>query len=338
MLHPLAVTEVSYNIASLENSDRARVSSLASRADMDTHDDQTLSLLYTSLPPSLRRGLPKVQSLRKTVLFYTGHSRRGLSQATSVTEYLETAEHDTPPPRYQSQLAEGTSAGVNDVSCITQSDGVSCHESGIDNKVAQLGLTLLGVAAEDTWRTRGERDLSRRMYIDGLAYLLRGLPEDITADEVAVINAALPNPLREREEGSRTIGSGVHEPATPPRSLLHRTTANSTLYAILALSVVLPYAQFAVEQAWQWERNHHVSERAFQQGSIVLQSAGSRISSVLAGVSGLTNEQLGRACCDAGIWLMKDVSGGTSEGIGMAVERLQLLGDKQIQQTLESRP
>jgi hypothetical protein len=175
------------------------------------------------------------------------------------------------------------------------------------------------------------------MYIDGLAYLLRGLPKDISVVEVAVINAALPNALHERGEESKTIGSGLHEPTTRPQSLLYRTIASSTLYAILALSVMLPYAQSAVEYAWQRERSHHVSERLFQQGSVILQFAGSRISSVVAGVAGLSNEQLGRACCDAGIWLMKDVSGGTSEGIRMAVERLQRLGDKQCQSALESR-
>lgn len=64
-------------------------------------DDSSVSLIYAFLPPLVRRSMPKVRSLRRSLNSYTNYASH--SRASSSDGL--TSGQNTPPPAYHEALA-----------------------------------------------------------------------------------------------------------------------------------------------------------------------------------------------------------------------------------------
>lgn len=107
-------------------------------------DDANLSLIYAFLPPLFRRSVPKVRSLRRSIVNYRSfgsHSRR------DSTDDLDSGIV-TPPPAYHEALASLTSALIDDEDSFAEGSSTGAlkgqtfsedESSGIQWKYASQG-------------------------------------------------------------------------------------------------------------------------------------------------------------------------------------------------------
>lgn len=121
----------------------------------------------------------------------------------------------------------------------------------------------------------------RRAYVQGVAWLLQGLPEDLDAHERNELVRAMPDSLLEEMEIERHgAASSTHSqqltrrqrspPATPPhqpiepfddRSLVHRTVAAVVVQLMLPLQVFWAYFMILLSRAFYLERKYKVTEQ-----------------------------------------------------------------------------
>ncbi|KAL1306061.1 hypothetical protein AAFC00_004187 [Neodothiora populina] len=118
-----------------------------------SEDDASLSLIYSFLPPVVRRSMPKVKSLRRS--FNTYRSFGGYSTGSSI-DYVDSGSA-TPPPAYHETLAPLTSALCDDEDASTEestpcsskrSSFIENEQTGIQWKYASQGLNLLSLSAQ----------------------------------------------------------------------------------------------------------------------------------------------------------------------------------------------
>ena len=175
------------------------------------------------------------------------------------------------------------------------------------------GLNLLETAVyEAQCPDSGNQAFARQLYIHSLAYLLRGLPSDISEVEVASLRPAILPLLEIYQTGSRrNSSSGLNSQENPP-SLLHRLIASSIIQLFVVFSFILPYVTFYLRSAYKYERTHHISERTFAASMDAVDHVGRKgfglAGTILKSGNGRTGELL------AGIF--NGISGGIQDGVG----------------------
>jgi ABC-type sugar transport system permease subunit len=176
-------------------------------------------------------------------------------------------------------------------------------------------------------RTSDGDDLNRRLYIDGISYVLRGLPTDLTREEALTIRTAVPaSILPAPQEDSALIQQPTqqpHQPTSPP-TLLHRAVSTTTFYTLLALTLLIPHLQTLFATLCALDARHQFSTRFLAQTSFLLRMLAAQAVAVLAMAWGANDGALRHACRDFGVWVLRDVCGGMDEGVGRAVVNLRL--------------
>jgi hypothetical protein len=118
-------------------------------------------------------------------------------------------------------------------------------------------------------------------------------------------------------QGSR-IGIGKGTSVTQP-SVLHRTLATSIINFFILIQFLLPYIKVLLRAAYEYERNHRISEKVLASsietvdglGRIGMRGGGAIWSSgFVLGVGELVN------------WIVDGVSGGIQEGLGEGMARV----------------
>lgn len=91
----------------------------------------------------------------------------------------------------------------------------------------------------------------RTAYIDGVSYLLKGLPRDLDEDEVILLRKAISNPLT---KPTRSSGDTRNRPIT------HRATQFFVSHAVVWISALLPYVYCIFQYVMHLERKYKVRE------------------------------------------------------------------------------
>lgn len=332
------------DIATADVKDNATVGSYS--APGTTEDDRSVSLLYSTLPQLIQRRIPRLRSLRQAASSYT--LSKGHHRAASDASLDSVATDATPPPVYRTQPPSPELSSESDAEdevpehfisapvsqpaspgSITSVAGFVTRASDdtVWSKSGRYGFSLVKLALDEAASPAPCEAVGRRLYIDGIGYLLRGLPKDLSADEEVVLRAALPERLAsnmsdEALASGQPCMQGTQEPTEP--TLLRRTSSACTLYTILALSFLIPYLQSAMHYLWQFNRQHKLSERCFAQVATLAQLLSVQCVAVLALAWDINDGHLRSACRDTAVWLLRDVSGGANEGVGMAIERMRV--------------
>lgn len=173
--------------------------------------------------------------------------------------------------------------------------------------------------------------LNRRLYIDGISYILRGLPEDLTTEEALVLRAAappalLPPPAAPAQSDTSLQHQPKQQPSQPTElpTLLHRTTSTLTFYTLLLITFALPYLQTLFATLYALDARHRFSARFLTQTTLLLRLLAAQVLAVAAMAWGANDGALRHACRDFGVWVLRDVCGGMDEGVGRAVVGLRL--------------
>ncbi|KAM0708658.1 hypothetical protein Q7P35_005310 [Cladosporium inversicolor] len=355
----MVVADSSHDASSGADSPLMRIPGLDSKlADCYTTSSGSgdgLSLIYTALPRMFQQRLPQIRSLRRAASIYA--SPRAHLRSWSTSSDMSTYS-DSPPPSYhtepstlESSADEGRDGDSDDETPKFFSSAPSSRPStsgyvtpapahlaykrheetytpSFGNRSSQKGLELLN----DSMRSRPgqtpeDDDLNRRLYIDGISYVLRGLPTDLTSDEALTIRTAVPaSILPPPREESAVIHQPTKRPPQPtePPTLLRRAVSTTTFYTLLALTLLIPHIQTLFATLCALDARHNISRRFLTQTNFLLRILAAQAVAVLAMAWGANDGALRHACRDFGVWVLRDVCGGMDEGVGRAVVNLRL--------------
>jgi hypothetical protein len=191
------------------------------------------------------------------------------------------------------------------------------------------GLSLLSLAVEESSTISqdprfGNASFARQLYLHALAYLLRALPEDLTTEEQLSIRSSLPqgvvDPLRLE---SSSFTTQTHGSDSDRRSLLHRTLASTIIQFFILFQFILPYLKHLLSAAYQYDREHKISEKILRQGIETVDSLGKTGLGVTATIYGMGDGRVGQLITETAAWIIEGVTGGIHEGVG---EGMVILG------------
>jgi hypothetical protein len=355
----MIVDDSSHNTASGVDSLRVELSGFDSKStDIYTSspgNGDGLSLIYTALPRLIQRRLPQIRSLRHAASIYA--SPRAHLRSWSTSSDTSTYSESPPPSYHTGTSASESSADENDDGAsdddlpeffssapssrpstsgyVTPAPTQAAHKiheeihaPNFSSRSGHQGLELLNLAMRSQpSRTPENDDLNRRLYIDGISYVLRGLPADLTREEALTIRTAVPaSILPAPQEDSALIQQPTqqpHQPTSPP-TLLHRAVSTTTFYTLLALTLLIPHLQTLFATLCALDARHQFSTRFLAQTSFLLRMLAAQAVAVLAMAWGANDGALRHACRDFGVWVLRDFCGGMDEGVGRAVVNLRL--------------
>lgn len=355
----MAVRNLSHDTSSgMDSSLFMRLSGLDSKSTdcytSSSGSEDGLSLIYTALPRILQRRLPQIRSLRHVASIYA--SPRAHLRSWSTSSATSTSSSDTPPPSYRSRTStfessadEDDDSGSDDElpeiftsapssrpstsGSVTPAPAQLAHKRhddmgtvSIGNRNGYHGLNFLNTAMHSQPSTASDDETNRRLYIDGVCYILRGLPADLSVEEAIILRGACPASMIPELQDESQIQKPMqqsNQPSEPP-TLLHRTISTATFYTVLLLTLMIPYLQTLFTTLCALDARHNFSARFFAQTSFLLRMLAAQAVAVLAMAWGANDGALRHACRDFGVWVLRDVCGGMDEGVGRAVMGLRL--------------
>lgn len=207
-----------------------------------------------------------------------------------------------------------------------------CLARAIQNTDCYSGLTLLSLAVEESSTISqdprfGNPSFSRQLYVHALTYLLRALPSDLTTEEQLSVRSALPSgvvePLRLELNHAYAgiqgqVAGGDHQP-----SLLHRALASAIIQFFVLFQFIVPYLKSLLTAAYQYDREHKISERVFSQSIETVDMLGKHGLNITSAIYAMGDGRVGQALNDIVSWLVDGVTGGIHDGVG---EGLVIMG------------
>lgn len=161
----------------------------------------------------------------------------------------------------------------------------------------------------------------------GMAYFLRGIPPDLTQDELLSLQAALPaNMLNVQNDPgahalipfSRQNGLAREHPARSP-SILHRVTAAIVFQTFVLIQFLMPYIKMFIGHAYRWEREHKVTQRIANKSIITVNEVGRRSLQLSHTICRMNDGKVGQAINDLTYWWVSGLTGGLQQGISEGV-------------------
>lgn len=161
--------------------------------------------------------------------------------------------------------------------------------------------------------------------------MLRGLPKNLTEQELISLRAATPNVLiRSTLPVGQLIPRGdaqdVQDVQRTPQdyepTVLHRVVSTTVFHFFMILSFLWPYMQVIVRNAYQYEQDHHVSKRFASQTWSTANAIGKRTVSTANMVCTWNDGHVGETLESLVTWWIQGVAGGLCEGMGEGMEAL----------------
>lgn len=171
----------------------------------------------------------------------------------------------------------------------------------------------------------GNASFARQLFLHAITYLLQALPSDLTKEERLSVRSALPAGVVEplRLHVNSAYDTSASKPSQP--SLLHRTLASSIVQLFILFQFVLPYIRYLLSAAYQYEREHKISEKVLSQSIETVDMVGKRGVDMAGAVFGMGDGKVGQLITETTSWFVEGVTGGIHEGVG---EGLAILGAK----------
>ncbi|KAG4413647.1 hypothetical protein IFR04_013225 [Cadophora malorum] len=304
------------------------------------------SMLYSLLPSAVQSRLPRLPSIRRSVSMY-GMSRKRKPAALRPSSGSSTSSASsgirTPERGYTSAMVlSDTRTMMADDGLVdyfvehvssdeetvmprkgrTQNMELTENKSGIGWKYANQGLSLLSLAVEESSTISqdpafGNASFARQLYLHALTYLIRALPTDLTTEEQLSIRSSLPQgvvePLRLEVNGFSQPPASASD--SQP-SLLHRTLASTIVQFFIFAQFVLPYIKYLLSAAYQYDREHKISEKVLSQGIETVDTLGKAGLSWTGAIYGMGDGKVGQVITKTAAWFVEGVTGGIHEGVG----------------------
>lgn len=281
-----------------------------------------LSMMNSFLPKSMG-SLP---SVRKAV-----YSR--------VSRQVSPTPAPAPPPHIELQMAKSVLA--SDVEMVEDdSDSISLgsrsplessrppqdalrhSRNGVRWKHATEGCEMVKRARYEASSMDEDEELSRQIYLDGVGYILRGLPEELSSDESAQIAALLPASLVTTGDGS--IGRCAHAELhsglisqSGDKNYVYHITAVATLYGVLLAGVLAPHLERLGKAVYAYDQQYRLSAR-------IAKATTSTMAALATKIYGAVNDgKAGQVVLGMTVYALEGASQGLLDGYTLAVSRAE---------------
>ncbi len=161
---------------------------------------------------------------------------------------------------------------------------------------------------------------SRKSYIDGVAYMLMALPDNLSDQETAMIREALPSSIADVNlvggMNDRAIG---WRPAPGGRTVLQRCVAIVVAMFVVLIHVALSYATVVVRVGAHYERKHNISQQIVSRGFVIASAVGRHSVVLSAKICAMKDGRVGKAVGNIASRTVESVASGIQEGIGQGL-------------------
>lgn len=300
------------------------------------------SVISSLLPSIVKRRLPPIHSIRELASTYIrpGLHRRASSESSNSSVSPPPPYSADPPSDDEDMDADYTSAPSSRPSSsgtstptarpsfdLMRPDSVQSAENLIRYKFANHGLLLLAQSAHESKASIHANDeYQRRLYLDGLAYLLKGLPDSLSEDETARLRGALPDALKDAtgsehvsgETGYRNIREGAAD-----LPLLRVLVQTIVFWLFFIFATALPHIKLLMRHVYAFERRHKLGAQLLSQCLVLAQLGYSQLLAFLCAVWAMNDGMIGRMLTQMGIWFAQNVSDGVRDGLSEATAALR---------------
>ncbi|KAI0478888.1 hypothetical protein GGR56DRAFT_348577 [Xylariaceae sp. FL0804] len=294
-------------------------------------------IIFNMLPNSVQARLPGFESLRRSTSLSILPSRRRPVPAddkgtTRRNEALAVVE---PPRKFSSVAVAVTDTETkfkNAKECAPRTQPADKNippaiiKSGVKWRIASQASHMHHEASLETQ----DASFARRSYIDGVAYMLRALPDDLDCHESAVIQRALPPCCAPRaldggpQQQQRRIGWRQEDgPGRDGKTLLQRGVASLVKLLVVLVNLLLLSAVVAVRMGAQFEHQYHISENLASRGVVLAGALGRRSVQLSTKICGMSDGRVGRVMGDFTAWTVDNVTAGIQDGLGQGLKVIQ---------------
>ncbi len=275
---------------------------LSTSSEQHSTNTSLLSYLHQAVTTRLRAVYP----LRRSYSASDVRQLAGFSQAVADPTLRPRSSH-TLPSTPVSELQENTTM-------IIATTG-----RGIDWFTTETGFMLCSRAHSQAIRDHGVVDSNalRDHYIDGLTYLLRALPSDLTPLQLGKIDNALPGELRSNAAHGRRLRACSDRRMNA--NILSRGITFVMVQIAVFLSLILPLLMGLLNHCLRYERQHRVLENLFQRSLQGVESLGERGLDLKDSLIRFGDGRVGGAVFRGVTWVAEGVVQGVSEGAGKGV-------------------
>lgn len=145
-------------------------------------------------------------------------------------------------------------------------------------------------------------------------------------EETLRLQAAMPSELIPSQQPTDRVivqGQSHDNRATQQEedpTILHRVVAMIVLQAFLLLSFLWPYIQTTCRGAYQYEREHHISEKLLNQSWTTANTLSKNTMTVAKTICSWNDGQVGAALEDVIFWWVHGITGGLRDGVKDGME------------------
>ena len=198
--------------------------------------------------------------------------------------------------------------------------------SGVEWRCGRPGLELLISAVDESKNAAIARSglpsshdptFERRAYLDGLSYLLRGLPQDLDDAEATRLRRALPSSVagtRMDASGQVVYSSQTRQGLEKP-SVLHKTTRLVVARIIVWFCILWPYILLLLRWMAAFERKHRISDRVVAQCTGMATALGRWTVGISDLIRARGDGRVGQALTETVAWTVHDMVAGLSDGM-----------------------
>ena len=279
------------------------------------------------VPSRMTSRVPLIGTVRK--LRQSISRSRRFSANSDVSDDSIDVSGTTTPTLTRPLSPEELSITRLDAACQHSAAIQMCHQHrGVNWEAAIIGHQMLTSACERT--TGSDTTMSRALYIDAIKYLHNGLPKDLHGDEMRTLRSSLPINLQEQELMQREAPPQRAARATPKQNMIRSSTASLVTSTVALFMLLLPIVATLLNKALQYERQHHLTERAIQ-GAKSAGSAGVHLGDQALR---LIQSPLGIWCVLRLGWLAQSICEGVNDGLETSLSERLSLPQKKIDQRI----
>ncbi|OTB19920.1 hypothetical protein K445DRAFT_313706 [Daldinia sp. EC12] len=290
--------------------------------------EQNMSIVvFNMLPTSVQSRLPTLQSLRRSASRPVLPPRQRSVTSQDAMEPVVIARRDE--NAVVGLQACAATAGVSNSRLVedkTKPSGpdnrVMNLSSGVNWRYARQGSFLQQSASQET----ADLTFARKSYIDGVAYMLKALPDDMDEYETSIIRRALPRSCAQIDMNGQIEG-GLGRPGWRPsdraKTFLHSAVQGFVTGLVIFIYLLLSFFAIVIRAGAYYERQYNISQHIISSSFVFASSIGKQSGVLSERISAMSEGKLGKAMSELAAWTIESVAGGVHDGIGQGLQLIE---------------
>ncbi|KAI0888923.1 uncharacterized protein GGS22DRAFT_184499 [Annulohypoxylon maeteangense] len=284
--------------------------------------EQDMSIVvFNMLPTSVQSRLPAFRSLRRsTSLSILSLRRRSLIPQKDMEQVMIARSEDNSVVELQPCSEAATNVTSSELE-VDQKKPLSCDDSnpnassGVKWNYAAQGSYLQQSAAHETI----DLAFARKSYIDGVAYMLKALPDDMDDYEAGVIRRALPTSFQQFGTDRQIEAGPKWLPSDRAKTFLHSTVQGFVSSLVLFAYLLLSFLSAVIRTGAHYERQYNISQHVVSSSFVFATAVGKQSGALSEKIGAISDGRLGKLLSDLIAWTIESVAGGVQDGIGQGL-------------------